>query len=102
MAATLIEEQVIPIGQGMAIVLGTVAMDNSYATGGEALDAPGDRGYAKFALAGGGGGYVGQWDKAAQKVMAYRQTAATGALAEVPNTTDLAAVTFDFIAIRPA
>jgi hypothetical protein len=42
------------------------------------------------------GGYVPAWDKAAGVVRAYQQSAATGALTEVPNTTDLSAVNFRF------
>lgn len=102
MAATLVEEVVIPIGQSKALVLGTVTGDSSYPSNGWALDAPGDLGYSKFIPAGGGGGYVGQWDKTNQKLKAFRQSAATSALTEVPNTTDLSAVAFDFIAVRPA
>ena len=37
-------------------------------------------------------GYELVYDNANQKLQAYRQTAATGALAEVPNGTDLTAV----------
>lgn len=34
-------------------------------------------------------GYLAVWDQSAQKLMLYRQSAATGALTEVPNGTDL-------------
>lgn len=37
-------------------------------------------------------GYLAVWDQPAQKLMLYRQTAVTGALAEVPNGTDLSAL----------
>jgi hypothetical protein len=98
--ATLTEEKVIPLGQSEAVVLGTILMDSSYATGGEAIDAPGDLGYERW-HAGASGGYVPFWDKANQKIMVYRQSAATSALTEVPPTTDLSAVTFYFTAYRP-
>ncbi len=102
MAVTLVEEMSIPIGQSKALCFGTVTMDSSHLAAGEAVDAVGDIGYQKFAIAGGGGGYLGVWDKAAQKILVYRQSAATSALTAVPDTTDLSAVVFDFIAVRPA
>lgn len=37
-------------------------------------------------------GYLARFDQAAQKLLLYRQTAATGALVEVPNNTDLSAL----------
>lgn len=39
------------------------------------------------------GGYVFSYDHTNSKLLAYRQTAATSALIEVPNTTDLSSVT---------
>src|SRR5690242_17590658 len=99
--ATLNEEKVVQIGQSEALVFGTIVMDSSYATGGEAIDAPGDLGY-HHAMAGAAGGYVPYWDRANQKIQAFRQSAATSALTEVPNATDLSATTFPFIGIRPA
>lgn len=38
------------------------------------------------------GGYLLTYDHTNKKILAYRQTAATGALVEVPNATDLSAV----------
>jgi hypothetical protein len=100
MAITLNEEKVISVGQSEALVFGTIAFDSSYPTGGEAVDAPGDNGYHHL-LVGAAGGYVGYWDRSNQKLIAYQQSAATSALTQVPNTTDLSAVTFPFIAYRP-
>lgn len=37
-------------------------------------------------------GYLAVFDFPTQKLLLYRQTAATGALVEVPNTTDLSAL----------
>lgn len=102
MAAVLVEEKVIPIGQGEALVFGSIAMDNSYVTGGEPIDAPGDLGYHDLAISGATGGYQGSWDKTNQKLLAYQQSAATSALTQVPNATDLSAVAFRFIGLRPA
>jgi len=72
----------------------SVAADNSYPTGGWAL-AKSTLGYAatndpEFNVqAENSAGYVLEYDHTNSKLKAYRQTAATGALAEVPNTTDL-------------
>ena len=67
-----------------------VALDNSYPTGGYALSST-QLGFsnvrAVFVMSH-TGGYVYEWT--GSKLKAYRQTAATGALAEVPNATSLA------------
>lgn len=108
MAATLVEEVSIPIGQGFSLCWGTVTFDNSYPTGGEAIDATGDIGYKRFCPAGASDGYVPIWDKTNQKLKLFRQKdpAAAGgadiALPEVANTADMSAVSVDFVAIRPA
>lgn len=72
-----------------------VTFDNSYATGGEAI-APADLGLVRldFLLVDAGQGYVARWDGSltAPKILLYRQTAATGALVEVPSTTDVSTV----------
>lgn len=73
------------------------AADASYPTGGWAA-APASLGFASTVdpefnvILNSQGGYLLTYDHANQKVQAWRQTAATGALAEVPNTTDLSAV----------
>lgn len=100
--ATLTETRAIPVGQSEALCFGTVAFDASYPTGGEPIDATGDIGYQELWITGTTGGYQGSWDAANQKLLMYRQTAATGALVEVPNATDLSAVTVHFGAVRPA
>lgn len=99
MAVTLTEEKVIPLAQSEAVVFGTVQFDNSYATGGEAVDAPGDAGYHHLSI-GSQSGYVPSWDRVNQKILVYQQSAATSALTQVPNTTDLSAVTFPFVGWR--
>lgn len=75
-------------------VIGTFTFDNSYPTGGLAfpLASIGAR-YLVALEVFPKGGYMLNWDgsQVAPKVMAYRQTAATGALAEVPNLTDISA-----------
>jgi hypothetical protein len=106
MAATLTEQKVISIGQSEALVFGTISFtgDTSYPTGGEAIDAPGDKGYHHL-LVTSSGGYIGQWDATNQKIKAYygdNNNASDGPLIEVPDTTDLNAVSFPFIGLRPA
>lgn len=46
--------------------------------------------------AGTAGGYVLEFDKTNMKIKAYRQTAASSALIEVPNATDITASVFRF------
>ena len=89
----------VSIRSGFRIELGTIAMDASYPTNGESLSPGGDRGWWKAFVAP-SAGYVPSWDAAAQKLKVYRQSAATGALTEVPNATDLSAVSFDVIGFR--
>lgn len=97
--ASVVEETVISIGQSRALVFGTISFDSSYPTGGEAIDAPGDVGY-EYALVSPNAGYVGYWDRANQKLLAYQQSAATSALTQVPNATNMATVAFPFIGVR--
>lgn len=68
-------------------------MSASYATNGDTLPWVGLATQPDCILSGGGDtGYVLSVDHANGKVKAWRQSAATGALQEVPNTTDLSAV----------
>lgn len=46
---------------------------------------------------GGQGGYDPVWNPTTKKVQVFRQTAATGALAEVPANTDLSAQAFQLL-----
>jgi hypothetical protein len=103
MAATLTEEGRAQLpGSTRAIAWGTVLLDNSYPTGGEAIDATGDLGYDKVMFEA-GGSCVLQWDKANQKVLAFwTGSTVNTALVQVPNTTDLSAVTADYIALTAA
>ena len=74
----------------------TAAADSSYPTGGWPLTKA-SLGFAATVdptfnvQAENSSGYVLEYDHTNSKLKAYRQTAATGALAEVPNTTDLSA-----------
>jgi hypothetical protein len=73
----------------------TFAFTGTYATGGMAFDPGGlglDHPIAGYTvLPQPKAGYVFDYDGAAKKIKAYRQTAATGALAEVANGTDITA-----------
>lgn len=81
--------------------VGTIALDSSYPTGGEALDASGNERFAWLhALSGGtaasGGGRLYAFDAANQKLVAYHgdnDNAGDAPFVEVANTTDLSAVT---------
>ena len=71
-----------------------ITMSNSYTTNGEAL-APAECGVTTISdvVLNPSDGYIFEYYPATGKIKAFRQTAATGALVEVPNTTDLSAVT---------
>lgn len=106
MAATLFIEGSIPGPSGAHLYYGKITMDNSYPTGGEAIDAPGDKGFSKMWLTPAGAvasnGVVGLWDAVNQKVIAVWGNAGTASqLPEVTATTDLSATVFDFLAIGP-
>lgn len=85
-------------------VAGTLAFDNAYATNGQTLSlAAIGLSSIDYLIVTGAGGYLLEWDRnaATPKVKAFRQTAATGALVEVPNGTDISAAvaTASFLAI---
>lgn len=81
---------------------GTVTFDSSYPTGGEAVVVS-DLGLTRldWLSVSAGNGYLPVWDGSttSPKVLMYRQSAATGALTEVPATTDLSATSIKFFAI---
>jgi hypothetical protein len=83
-------------GSGASTRIGTVNL-GTYATGGIAVTAA----QAKLSTLHDfdvrpAAGYVPVWDKASGLVLAYQQSAATSALTEVPNATNLSAVNFRF------
>lgn len=86
----------------LKFVFGTVTLDSSYPTNGEPVT-PADFGLERlWDLHIQARGYVAVWDGAGattSKVLLYRQTAATSALIEVPNATDLSTVVGRFTAI---
>lgn len=81
---------------------GSVTFDSSYPTGGEAITVS-DLGLTRldWLSVSAGNGYLPVWDGSltSPKVLMYRQSAATGALTEVPATTDLSATSIKFFAI---
>lgn len=77
-------------------VIGTFSLDNSYPTNGLAFPLASIAATALVALeVFPKNGYVLSWNgsTSAPKVLAHRQSAATSALTEVPNATDLSSVT---------
>lgn len=83
-------------------VVGVITFDSSYATGGEAVTLA-QLGLSRldYMSVSAGIGYLPTWDgsTSSPKVLLYRQTAATGAFAEVPSTTDMSATTVRFLAV---
>jgi len=72
-----------------------ITFDSSYPTGGESMTAA-DIGFSKIefiTFAGGDGGYVFDYDFANSKVIVYRSAGSAAALGQVPNTTNLSAIT---------
>ena len=72
-----------------------ITFDSSYPTGGEPMAAA-DVGFSKIefiAFSGGDGGYVFDYDFANSKVIVYRSAGSAAALGQVPNTTNLSAIT---------
>lgn len=102
MAATVAITKTIDIGSTEKLYYGTIALDVSYPTGGEAIDVTANERFDVL-IAQPTSGYAFQWDAANQKLLAYRadyDAVADGPLVQVPDTTDLSAVTgIQFIAI---
>lgn len=105
MAAVVTITRDIPIGQTEHLYHGTIAMDSSYPTGGEAIDVSGNEKF-EVLIPDSANGYVFRFDAPNQKLLAYRTKDpgdAGGAdivLQQVANATDLSAVTaIPFIAI---
>jgi hypothetical protein len=103
MAATVVEQGVIPIGQSEALVFGTITFDSTYPAGGEVIDAPvSERDYEFLWPAGcTTGGYVPVYDSANRKLKMYSPTTAQATGLTETSTTDLSAQVVSFGAIRP-
>lgn len=100
MAATITETKVLPQGQSDALVYGTIALDASYPTGGYTLDPPGSTDYEQ--LVANAPTVACYYNQGTKKLQVYGSNGAAPALlAEVANTTSLATVVVDFIAVRP-
>lgn len=103
MAATGTVRKNLPIGHTERLIIGSIALDNSYPTGGYALSLTGVRRIEALWPCGGSGaanGYDYEWDAAAQKAKAYRTDQIDDPQEEVPAATDLSAVTaLQFVAI---
>ena len=99
MAATLTVNERVQIAGNKTLVFGDVALDNSYPTGGEAIDSSTDENFQYLLSAGGGTtatglGLIFRWDATNQKLVVFWNGDATpAALPEVTNTTDLSART---------
>lgn len=93
--ATITASETIELGGTFALIVGTIALDSSYPTGGESLDlASNDR--VDYLFASPKSGYSFDWDAANQKLVARYadyDAVADGPLIEVPNTTNLSTVT---------
>lgn len=111
MAAAVTITEKVSLGGTDNLYLGTIAMDSSYPTGGEVLDAttatplPGPTKF-KFLTVAQSGGYVAEFIPSSQKLKFYRQknpADAGGAdipLPEVANAVDLSGLTaIPFMAI---
>lgn len=95
MAATVTIERDIAIGQTEHLYELKIAFDSSYPTGGETVDVALNSRFSRV-NAQPTSGYVFQFDPATQKLLAYygdNNNAADGPLIQVPDTTDLSALT---------
>jgi len=103
MALTLVETKVIPGEGSESTVYGSISFlaGDTYTTGGFDVSSqiPGSLEYE--AAFGDSDGYVVRY-AGAGKFKLFRQTAATGALVEVPNATDVSAASpIRFLGLRP-
>ena len=102
MAATVTVQHTLDLGGTQKLYAGTIALDSSYPTGGEALDVSGNESFDVL-IASSTSGYVFSFAASSQKLLAYvgdNDAASDGPLAQVANTTDLSALTaIPFIAI---
>lgn len=101
MAAVVTVAGTEPLGE-RNLYWGTIALDASYPTGGEALDVSGNESF-DIVLCTHNGGYSFDFVKSSQKLIAYyadNNNASDGPQIQVPDTTDLSAITaIPFIAI---
>jgi hypothetical protein len=97
MAATVTVNKKYSLGRTGQLVVGSVAFDSSYPTGGEAITIP-DAEYVHLLIGIGDGANDYVWDGSASSPKLLSYVASTGV--EVANTTDLSAKTaVKFVAI---
>ena len=107
MAATVtLSSEPINFGGGLLFVHGTITMDSSYPTGGEAVTPGQFKGgaFVRVLLSASTTGIVPAFDATNKKVMAFWVDTSTdgAAMAEVVNGTDIATAVFPFVAyMRP-
>lgn len=78
------------------IVICDIDFDASYPTGGESISTPATilgMDTVHFAIISPSGGYVFTYDYTNNKILAYRSAGSGAAMAQVPNTTDISAIT---------
>lgn len=98
MAATVVVDHDIPIGKTEHLYSLTIALDNSYPTGGYSID-PSGNSSLDTVVAGNKGGYGFAWSRSTQKLLVYWQKDPANAggadipMPEVANGADLSAVT---------
>lgn len=95
MALTIAVNKTYELGDTDKLYVGTIAFDDSYPTGGEAFDITGNESIDSMML-GHKSGYTFSYDAANAKVIAYyvdNDAGADSAQIQIPNTTDLSAVT---------
>lgn len=99
-SATLIKSK--KLESGFTLYVGTIALDSSYPTGGEAIDlALNER--IDVLICENHTGYMFKWDASTQQLLVYRGDNTNAAAApgvQVSNTVDLSALTaVNFIAV---
>ena len=96
MAATLTVQKTVTVGE-YAIDFFTIAMDSTYPSGGEAIDATGDLGYFAVNFDGPStNGYTAKWVASSQKIKVFYgdySNASDGPMVE-NATADISAETF--------
>lgn len=103
MALTVSVSRTDTVGRYTKYVTGTITFDSSYATGGEAIAATDMKLSSKieFLQASSAAGYIFEYDATNGKVKAYwpnSDATAPSVAKQVASTTDLSAVTCNFIA----
>jgi hypothetical protein len=94
MAAVATIKKTHQLASGLSVFVGTIALDSSYPTGGEAIDHADVERFDVLTVAG-GGGYIFEWDAPNQKLklmIGDNNNAADAVAVEAANTTDVSAL----------